>query len=518
MQIVASAVDESAKIDLNSAPETLLKGLIEKVGGADPEATARIVDAIHDWRDADDVRRPNGAEAADYKLAGLQQKPANAPFETVSELARVLGMTPAIYARVVGSLTVNSRQPGINATTASRDVLLALPNATPEAVDAYLTQRAEALAAKLPVPPFPPASGFGAGAVPVWRIRAEARVPDGVTFAREAVVRPSGDARRPLLTLSWQDGVTVPRPPRSRPTRPPDHKTADSPMAERELTLPAVLRALHDAARRLGVPGFWRWWGRQLDPLVPARAARGARAPAHAPGRRLRGRPRDALASARRRRPRRDVAGGEDRLTGDAAAVADAGRAALAPTARMAYGGPRRRAARRRACRRARCCARRWCCRRRSRRTCGRRSNTTSTGTRRSSPRNFTSTRSSIERDARAGPSASTGGRAPHQRRSRAQHVAGVGCDVVAVTPEPPAAAATSRLNLLPRRRARACRALAALAILAAARLLVVARAGGGRGADLAKARVRIATAHGDRPRRARRPPSPTRCAPSSRR
>jgi len=220
VQIVASAVDESAKIDLNSAPDALLKGLIEKVGGADPDATAKIVDAIQDWRDPDDVKRPNGAEEADYKMAGLKQKPANMPFETVSELARVLGMTPAIYARVAGSVTVNSRQPGINAMTATRDVLLALPSATPEAVDAYVTQRAEALAAKLPVPPFPPASGFAAGAVPVWRIRAEARVPDGVTFAREAVVRPSGDARRPLLTLSWQDGVTVAAPAALAPEAP----------------------------------------------------------------------------------------------------------------------------------------------------------------------------------------------------------------------------------------------------------------------------------------------------------
>jgi hypothetical protein len=68
------------------------------------------------------------------------------------------------------------------------------------------------LAAKLPVPRFPAASGFGAGAVPVWRIRAQTTTPDGVTFAREAVVRPSGDARRPLLTLSWQDGTTVAAP------------------------------------------------------------------------------------------------------------------------------------------------------------------------------------------------------------------------------------------------------------------------------------------------------------------
>jgi general secretion pathway protein K len=210
--IVATAVDESAKIDLNAAPDTLLKGLLEHVGGTDPQATASIADAILDWRDPDDVKHPNGAEEADYRMAGLKQKPANAPFETVSELARVMGITPAIYARIADSLTVHSRQPGINPITASRDVLLALPNATAEAVDAYIQQRAEAQASKLPVPPFPPASGFGAGAVPVWRIRAQATTPDGVTFAREAVVRPSGDARRPLLTLSWQEGTTAVAP------------------------------------------------------------------------------------------------------------------------------------------------------------------------------------------------------------------------------------------------------------------------------------------------------------------
>jgi len=204
--IVANAVDEGAKIDINAAPEMLLRGLIEHVGAADPDLAARIVDAIVDWRDPDDIKRPNGAEDADYRMAGLKQKPANAPFETVSELARVMGMTPAIYARVADSLTVNSRQPGINPLTASRDVLLALPAATPETVDAYLQQRADALASRLPVPPFPPASGFAAGAVPVWRVRAVATAADGVTFAREAVVRPSGDGRRPLLAMSWQEG------------------------------------------------------------------------------------------------------------------------------------------------------------------------------------------------------------------------------------------------------------------------------------------------------------------------
>ncbi len=204
--IVATAVDESAKIDLNSATDPLLRGLLENVGKTAPDVAAAIADAIGDWRDPDDLRRPNGAEEADYRTSALQQKPANAPFETVTELARVKGVTPEIFARVADSLTVHSRQPGINAVTASRDVLLALPSATPEAVDAYLLLRADALAAKLPVPPFAPAAGFVAGAVPVWRIRAQATATDGVTFARDAVVRPSGDPRRPLVALTWQDG------------------------------------------------------------------------------------------------------------------------------------------------------------------------------------------------------------------------------------------------------------------------------------------------------------------------
>jgi general secretion pathway protein K len=205
--ITTTAVDESAKIDLNFAAEPLLKGLLQNVGGLDPDAAQKLVDAIGDWKDADDNRRPNGAEAAEYRDAGLKYTPANAPFETVGELQRVRGMTPALFARIGDSLTVYSRQAGINPLTASRTVLLALPNAAPEAVDPYIAQRREAIAAKLPVPPFPGAQGYAAGVVPVWRIRAEATVPDGVTFVRDAVLRPSGDPRRPIVALLWQEGV-----------------------------------------------------------------------------------------------------------------------------------------------------------------------------------------------------------------------------------------------------------------------------------------------------------------------
>ena len=190
------AVDESARIDLNSASQPLLMGLLQNVGGIDADAAQAVVDAILDWRDQDDLRRPHGAEAPDYLAAGRKYRPNNGSFESVGELRLVLGVTPALYERISGALTVYSQQAGINPATASRDVLLALPSATAEAVDAFIAQRQEARAGNLPVPAFPPAQAFASAAGATWRIHAEATLDDGVTFVRDAVIRPSTDPKR----------------------------------------------------------------------------------------------------------------------------------------------------------------------------------------------------------------------------------------------------------------------------------------------------------------------------------
>jgi len=204
-RIAVNALDESGKIDLNTAPDGLLKGLLQTAGEVDADTAARLVDVIDDWKSAGDLRRPNGAKAPDYEAAGLNYKPANAPFEAVAELQRVLGMTPAVYGRIADSLTVHSRMAGVNPAFASRSVLLAVPGATPQIVDTYLAQRRDALAAKLPAPPFPVA-GIVAATLNLWRIRAEVTTADGVTFAREAVVRPGAERRRLLTILEWQEG------------------------------------------------------------------------------------------------------------------------------------------------------------------------------------------------------------------------------------------------------------------------------------------------------------------------
>ena len=68
-----AAVDEAAKIDLNSAHRGAAEGTAGRASAAStPRQPRASLDAILDWRDADDLRRPNGAEEADYRAAGLK--------------------------------------------------------------------------------------------------------------------------------------------------------------------------------------------------------------------------------------------------------------------------------------------------------------------------------------------------------------------------------------------------------------------------------------------------------------
>jgi general secretion pathway protein K len=201
-----SLTDESGKIDLNVAADALLKNYFKVVGGIDEQHAQQLLEEILDWRDADDLRRPNGAEEADYRAAGRSYKPTNAPFDTVGDLQRVLDMTPALYEKLAPFLTVYSRASGINAAAADRPVLLSLPGATPEAVDAYLAQRREAIDQNLPLPQFAPAAAYGAVATGAMRIRAQARLADGTRYVRDAVYRPGGNPTRATFLL-WEEGA-----------------------------------------------------------------------------------------------------------------------------------------------------------------------------------------------------------------------------------------------------------------------------------------------------------------------
>ena len=199
--------DESGKIDLNTASEVLLVGLFRSVG-VTQEAAVALADSVQDWRDADKLRRLNGAEEAEYLAAGKDYAPPNVPFETVDELQRVLGMTPQVFRLLEPALTVYSRQPGVNTAVAQRSALLAIPGVSPDMVEQFLAQRQNASASQQPAPVFAGAGGFASGptGVPVYAVRSEVKMADGTIFVRKAVTRITRDPKRPVVVLAWGEG------------------------------------------------------------------------------------------------------------------------------------------------------------------------------------------------------------------------------------------------------------------------------------------------------------------------
>ena len=212
-KVAVSLAYESGRIDMNVAREPLLKGLFTTAAGLKPEDADHIVDAIMDWRDPDDAKRLNGAEAADYRAAGRNYVPANANFETIEELQRVLGMTPEIYAKIADLITVHSRQPGIDPAGASRAVLMSIPNMTQEIVDNFIEAREWARASNQPAPPLPQAVGYVSIGASGFHINATVRMPGGEVFVREVVVQATGDPKRPLQYLAWREGTPLEYPP-----------------------------------------------------------------------------------------------------------------------------------------------------------------------------------------------------------------------------------------------------------------------------------------------------------------
>ncbi len=204
--------DESAKIDLNTASEALLRGLLVSTG-LNEEEVNHLLDAIIDWRDPDIFKRPNGAEEADYRAAGLTYVPGNAPFQALEELQLVLGMRPELYRRLAPSLTVYSRQPGVNPQVASREVLLAIPGLTTEVVDDFIARREAAIAAQEPLPTLPQAGAYATGTSPVLNVRSMAQSEDGVFFSREAVALLRPVPGKPVTYVVWRESAPPPPAP-----------------------------------------------------------------------------------------------------------------------------------------------------------------------------------------------------------------------------------------------------------------------------------------------------------------
>ncbi len=200
--------DEGGKVDLNHAPDEILKGVFASAG-IDSDRLDAIVDAVVDWRDTDDLRRLNGAEDRDYRAAGLAYGAKDRPFEVLDELLHVLGMTPEIYAKALPALTVYSGQARIDFNTAPRQALLALPGVGVDDVETFLAARAVNDATAIAV--FESIGNIrrfrGRANGELFRIRALARTPSGASFVREAVVQLRKGTSNPFEIRVWRRGA-----------------------------------------------------------------------------------------------------------------------------------------------------------------------------------------------------------------------------------------------------------------------------------------------------------------------
>ena len=86
---IASYRDANGLVSLNSADAPILEALLLMFGVPAQDAGG-LAATLRDYSDDDNLRRPRGGEAADYRLRQLKP-PTNSPLRDVSELYQVMG-------------------------------------------------------------------------------------------------------------------------------------------------------------------------------------------------------------------------------------------------------------------------------------------------------------------------------------------------------------------------------------------------------------------------------------------
>lgn len=192
--VTVTVSDEAGRVDLNAAGEELLAALVAGLG--EPvERARRLAAAIADWRDADSERRPEGAEASDYREA-KRSGPRNAPLEAPEELAQVLDMEATLIARLKPFATLHAGSETIDPAAAPAGLMEVLARGF-----AVLGQ------SRVPARYLAPTTRR------LFRIQADAEGERGGRLVREAVIRAVPGRGRPFTMLAWRrEGVPALKP------------------------------------------------------------------------------------------------------------------------------------------------------------------------------------------------------------------------------------------------------------------------------------------------------------------
>jgi general secretion pathway protein K len=192
--------DATGLIDLNSAGSGPLSALIS-AAGVDQVTQQRIVDAILDWRDADNLTHLHGAEDDDYRAAGLPWTARDDAFASIDELLYVMGMTRDIFDQVSPYLTIYSESSGVNLEYAPPFLITALTGQEIEAIEDVAAARNRLTSQ--------PGSG-------TFHIYVSVTTGNSTIFSLETVVQHLSDPERPFAVLYWREPMRTPFPTAER--------------------------------------------------------------------------------------------------------------------------------------------------------------------------------------------------------------------------------------------------------------------------------------------------------------
>lgn len=209
-----SVQDESGKVDINAADENTWLSLLLAVRVPDEDAR-KLVDAIFDWRDPDDLVRAQGAEKNEYQAAERSYAPTNRGFSTVGELQQVLGMDYALFRKLEPLVTVYARSPRPNFAFAPAPVLQMVPGMTPERAQEWIQQRNQLNAMQLSQTPLLLPDGtpvLAASTSQTYTIESKAALPNGAWTQLNATIRLGGaSGNRAYTILRWREGENKPQ-------------------------------------------------------------------------------------------------------------------------------------------------------------------------------------------------------------------------------------------------------------------------------------------------------------------
>lgn len=190
--------DDAGRVDLNVGSDRLIQALVR---GLRIDKAEAIADAILDYRDSDDNRRPSGAEVDEYAAAGRTTGPRNAPFLAIAELEQVLGMTAEIAALLRPHLTLNSGLEGIDPAAARPELveIIARGESGGRAVEL------QGLRDRPDIPQELRATSMRRS----FRVVADARAGQA-RFVREAMIELTNSRTRPFIVRGWARGDGAP--------------------------------------------------------------------------------------------------------------------------------------------------------------------------------------------------------------------------------------------------------------------------------------------------------------------